>query len=91
MVTGLVGCGIVNSHINKFLFRIRRGAMSLDTTRSARLSLYDSHLEMRTVYVFHNTLMFYSIRHFAKCALQIAANLRIICELQTFPMHFLCS
>jgi len=45
---------------------------------------------MRTVYVFHNTLMFYNICHFANCALQIAANLRIICELQGFHPLFLC-
>ena len=43
---------------------------------------------MSAVYVFHNTLMSYSIRHFAKCALQIAANLRIICELQGIRVLF---
>jgi hypothetical protein len=53
--------------------------------------LNNPHLKMSAVYVFHNTLMSYSIRHFAKCALQIAANLRIICELQGIRLLFLCT
>ena len=39
--------------------------------------LDDPHKNLRTTYVFHNTLMSYYISHFANCTLQIAANLSI--------------
>ena len=81
--------GIV--HINQLFLGIGRRAMPFYATRSTGRSLHNSDLKVGTVYVFHNTLMFYSIRHFAKYALQIAANLSIIYELQAFLKLFLCT
>ena len=56
---------------------ICRRAMSLDTASRASRCLDDPHKNLRTTYVFHNTLMSYYISHFANCTLQIAANLSI--------------
>ena len=51
--------------------------------------LNNPHRQMRTLYVFHNTQMLYSIiRHFANSTLQIAANLIIIYELRSIPPTF---
>ena len=51
--------------------------LSLDTASRASRCLDDPHKNLRTTYVFHNTLMSYYISHFANCTLQIAANLSI--------------
>ena len=59
------------------LLAICRRAMSLDTASRASRCLDDPHKNLRTTYVFHNTLMSYYISHFANCTLQIAANLSI--------------
>ena len=52
-------------------------AISLNTASRESRCLDDPHKNLRTTYVFHNTLMSYYISHFANCTLQIAANLSI--------------
>ena len=64
-------------NFNYLLLAICRRAMSLDTASRASRCLDDPHKNLRTTYVFHNTLMSYYISHFANCTLQIAANLSI--------------
>ena len=85
----LVGSRSSINYIYDFVLAVCRGTVSLHAASRASRCLNDPHRQMRTLYVFHNTQMLYSIiRHFANSTLQIAANLIIICELRSIPRIF---
>ena len=85
----LIGSSCNIRYIYDFVFTIRRRTVAFCATSRTSRRLNDPHRQMRTLYVFHNTQMLYSIiRHFANSTLQIAANLIIICELRSIPSFF---